>query len=112
MGNRDGMERRHGGCVTGSCLGLGDEKGQCPGRFSPALTPLCRVLPASWSLLPHPGEQATPSAQYTTTAPFPNLGSPSASLIPNSEPHKAPTSTRSPSPSLVDAHDLRCVPHC
>lgn len=62
----------HGGRVTDSRLGLGDGKGQCPERFSPALTPLCHVLPASWSLLPRPGEQATLSAQYIPQLLYPS----------------------------------------
>ena len=37
--------------------------------------------------------------------------SPSASPIPNSKPHKAPTRTHNPSPALFNAHNLRFVPH-
>lgn len=84
------VERELGGYVTGSCLGLGGKKSQRPERFSPAPTPLCHVLPASWSLLPHPGEQAIPTAQHTPV-PFPiSRASPSTYPIPDPEPHKGP----------------------
>lgn len=78
------------GVFTGSGLGSGDEKGQRPERFSPAPTPLCHVLPASWSLLLHPGEQAVPGAQHT-----PQLLSPFEDLslhtpIPGPEPPRDP----------------------
>lgn len=96
------MERELGGCVTGSCLGLGGKKRQRPERFSPAPTPLCRALPASWSLLPRPEEQATPSAQHTP-CPFPTSGiSPHTSLLQT----LSPTGTLSPSPTLFNTHPL------
>lgn len=54
------MARGCGGCATGSCPGLGAEEVRRPERLALAPAPPSRVLPASWSLLPRPGKQATP----------------------------------------------------
>ena len=103
VGKREGVQKEHDGCVTGSCLGLGGEKGQHPGRLSPAPTPLCHALLASWSLLPHPGQQAIPSAQHTSWLLSPIL---EHLPPPPCQTHKAPTRAFSPSPTPFHAHGL------